>query len=71
MELISMLASFCGLFLAGANVAIFCVVKFNDLVHLQKSQEEIKATLLSIDKKLDNTAERLSKQEGKCIATHG
>jgi len=70
MELISMLASFGGLFLAGANVAIFCVVKFNDLAHLQKSQEEIKAALLSIDKKLDNTAERLSKQEGKCIANH-
>ena len=71
MELISMLASFGGLFLAGANVAIFCVVKFNDLAHLQKSQEEIKAALLSIDKKLDNTAERLSKQEGKCVANHG
>jgi len=70
MELISMLASFGGLFLAGANVAIFCVVKFNDLAHLQKSKEEIKAALLSIDKKLDNTAERLSKQEGKCIANH-
>lgn len=70
MELIPMLASFGGLFLAGANVAIFCVVKFNDLAHLQKSQEEIKATLLSIDKKLDNTTERLSKQEGKCAANH-
>ena len=71
MEFISTLASFGALFLAGANVAIFCVVKFNDLSHLQKSQEEIKATLLSIDKKLDNTSERLSKQEGKCLANHG
>jgi len=70
MELITMLASFGGLFLAGANVAIFCVVKFNDLSHLQKSQDEIKATLLSIDRKLDNTSERLSKQEGKCAANH-
>jgi hypothetical protein len=71
MELIYTLASLGGLFLAGANVAIFCVVKFNDLAHLQKSQEEIKTTLLSIDKKLDNTSERLSKQEGKCFANHG
>ena len=70
MELFTALASFGGLFLAGANVAIFCVVKFNDLSHLQKSQDEIKATLLSIDRKLDNTSERLSKQEGKCAANH-
>jgi len=70
MELISMLASFGGLFLAGANVAIFCVIKFNDLSHLQKSQEEIKNTLSNMDKKLDNNSERISKIEGKCAANH-
>jgi hypothetical protein len=71
MELISIVASLGGLFLAGANVAIFCVVKFNDLAHLQKSQEEIKNTLSTMDKKLDNNAERLAKLEGKCKANHG
>ena len=71
MELIATVASFAGLFLAGANVAIFCIVKFNDLIHLQKSQEEIKNMLLVMDKKLDNNAERISKVEGKCIANHG
>jgi len=71
MDLISMLASFGGLFLAGANVAIFCVVKFNDLAHLQKSQDEIKNTLTTMDKKLDSNSERLAKLEGKCKANHG
>lgn len=71
MELIPLVASLGGLFLAGANVAIFCVVKFNDLAHLDKNLQEIKNTLLVIDKKLDNTTERLSKQEGKCAANHG
>jgi len=71
MDLISMLASLGGLFLAGANVAIFCVVKFNDLAHLQKSQDEIKNTLTTMDKKLDSNSERLAKLEGKCKANHG
>lgn len=71
MDTLAMIASLGALFLAGANVAIFCVVKFNDLHHLQLAQAEIKSTLDRIDKKLDNTAERISKIEGKCTANHG
>jgi len=66
-----MLASLGALFLAGANVAVFCIVKFNDLAHLQKAQEDIKEVLSNIDKKLDMKSERLAKLEGKCKANHG
>jgi hypothetical protein len=53
------------------SVSGFIKITRNDLVHLEKDVKEIKSILSVIDKKLDNTAERLSKQEGKCIATHG
>jgi len=71
MELISMVATLSSLFIAGANCAIFIIIKFNDMKHISISITEIKSTLLTIDKKLDNTSERLSKQEGKCLANHG
>ena len=65
------ISSMVALFLAGANVMIFCIVKFNDLAHLQKAQEDIKVALSNIDKKLDMKSERLAKLEGKCLANHG
>jgi hypothetical protein len=71
MELISTIASFGGLFLAGANVMIFCIVKFNDLKHQEDALKRIEAGLGEIDKKLDNNAERIAKIEGKCTANHG
>jgi len=71
MELISTIASLVSLFIAGVNCAIFVVIKFNDLSHLDKDVNGIKNTLSNIDKKLDNTTERLAKIEGKCKANHG
>jgi len=53
------------------SVSGFIKITRNDLVHLEKDVKEIKNTLSNIDKKLDNTTERLSKQEGKCLANHG
>ncbi len=59
------------LLIAGFNAAIFVVIKFNDMVHLDKNLQEIKDSLKELDKKLDNNAERISAIEGKCKATHG
>jgi hypothetical protein len=70
-EMLTLLASFGGLFLAGANVAVFCIVKFNDLKHQEDALKRIEAGLGEIDKKLDTNAERISKIEGKCSANHG
>ena len=66
MEMLNALASFGGLFLAGANVAIFCIVKFNDLKHQEEALHRIEKSLENMDKKLDGTAERIAKIEGKC-----
>ncbi len=70
-EMIIVLSSFGGLFLAGANVAVFCIVKFNDLRHQEESLRRIESSLGEIDKKLDKTSERIAKIEGKCSANHG
>jgi len=53
------------------SISGFIKITRNDLVHLERDVKEIKNTLSTIDKKLDNTSERLSKQEGKCTANHG
>ena len=70
-EAITMWASFGGLFLAGANVAVFCIVKFNDLKHQEDSLKRIETCLGKMDIKLDGTSERIAKIEGKCSANHG
>jgi hypothetical protein len=61
---IALLSALIGLFIAGFNAAIFVVWKFNDLVHLGKSLEEMKKTLGEISCKVDDSAERISKVEG-------
>ena len=65
MELIPLVATLSGLFIAGANCAIFVIIKFNDMKHISDSIAEIKSTLSTIDKKLDNTSERVSNIEGR------
>lgn len=71
METITLIASLSGLFLAGANVMIFCVIKFNDLKHQEESLKRIEASLGELNTKVDGSAERISKIEGKCQANHG
>lgn len=71
MEIISIVASLGGLILAGANVMIFCVVKFNDLRHQEESLKRIEKNQEGMDKKLDKFGERIASIEGKCSANHG
>ena len=65
MEILAVVASCGALFLAGANVAVFCIIKFNDLAHMQKGIEDIKADMSKIWTKVDSTAERTATIEGK------
>ena len=65
MEIISLIASLSGLFIAGANVMIFCIIKFNDLKHMQESLTRIERNQTMLWEKLDKTTERLSCVEGK------
>lgn len=59
------------LLLTGFNAAIFIVIKFNDLSHLQKIVEEIKDSIKCIEKKLYENAEKIGEIEGRCKANHG
>jgi len=71
MDTISVIASLGGLVLAGANVMIFCVVKFNDLRHQEDALKRIEKNQEGMDRKLDKFGERIATIEGKCKATHG
>lgn len=53
------------------SVSGFVKIMKNDLFHLEKDVKAIQKTLDSMDKKLDNTSERMSMIEGKCLANHG
>ena len=55
----------------GFNAALFLVIKFNDMHHLQLRFDELIKKIDGIDKKLDKDSERIAKIEGKCSANHG
>lgn len=59
------------LFLAGGNVMIFVIMKFNDLKHLDEDMKEIKKSLMKIDDAVCKVGERTASIEGKCKANHG
>ena len=67
---LALISSLSALFIAGFNAAIFVVIKFNDLKHLDNTMQEIKTTIGDIKCKVDNSAERISKVEG-ILATRG
>jgi hypothetical protein len=71
LELMRWIPSLIGLFIAGFNAAIFMIIKFNDLKHLETSVKELTKTLTETNEKLGCTAERIAKIEGKCLANHG
>ena len=71
MEPLQTIFSGATLMIAGFNAAIWVVVKFNDMAHIEKSLKEQKDTLLRVESKIDTHGERIAKIEGTCKATHG
>jgi len=59
------------LIVLGFNVAMFIVIKFNDMHHLQLRFDELVKRFDKLDTKIDNNGERIAKIEGKCKANHG
>jgi len=59
------------LIVLGFNVALFVVIKFNDMHHLQLRFDELIRKIDGIDKKLDKDSERIATMEGRCKANHG
>ncbi len=70
-DLLQILKDYAPLFLAGGNVALFCVIKFNDMSHLGKTVDELKRLLEKYCDKEDKISERLAVIEGTCKANHG
>ncbi len=70
-EILKWIPVILSIFVTGANCAIFMIMKFNDLKHLEISVKELVETLKETNNKLDNNAERIAKIEGKCTANHG
>ena len=71
MNWVSLISIGISLLVTGFNAALWIVVKFNDLAHLEKNVKEITDLLKDINKKLSEDGERLSKLEGRCTANHG
>lgn len=71
METVGLIAIGVTLLLTGFNAAIFTIIKFNDLNHLEKSVQEIKESIKCIEKKLYANAEEIGEIKGKCKANHG
>jgi len=71
MELMGLIGVGVTLFISGFNAAIFCIIKFNDISHLQKDLAELKESVKCIDKKLYINAEEIGIIKGKCKANHG
>jgi len=59
------------LIILGFNVAIFIIIKFNDMKHIEKAVNEIKKCVEEIKKENNKQGERLATIEGKCKANHG
>jgi hypothetical protein len=69
--MINIIKEYVPLIILGFNVALFVVIKFNDMHHLQLRFDELLKKLDGMDKKLDHTSERIAMVEGKCKANHG
>ena len=65
MEIIALIASLSGLLIAGANYAIFIIIKFNDMKHIADDIKEIKEDLKCFRDKFIRLDERVSTIEGR------
>jgi hypothetical protein len=69
--MIAIIKEYLPLIVLGFNVAMFVVIKFNDMHHLQLRFDELIKKIDGIDKKLDKDSERIANMEGRCRANHG
>jgi len=60
-----------GLMVIGFNAAMFIVIKFNDMKHLDTTLTSLDKKFDCLEKKVVNTLERISTIEGRCSANHG
>ena len=58
------------LIIAGFNCAMFIVIKFNDMKHLEVALNDLKGLMESVVKRTDVQGERISNLEGRCAVNH-
>ena len=58
------------LIVIGFNVAMFIIIKFNDMKHLELAIQRIEDCVKKITEESCKNGERIAKIEGKCAATH-
>lgn len=56
------------LMIVGFNAAMFLIIKFNDMKHMDIKLDSVVNTLKEMDRKLDRNSERVAKIEGTCAA---
>ena len=67
-EILAIIVSCSSLLIAGANLATFMIIKFNDMKHLEEGSKRIENTLTTLTSKFEDVAERIAKVEGTCAA---
>jgi len=70
-EIIMLIKEWLPVIVLGFNAAIFIVIKFNDMKHIEQAVQEIKKSISDLIKENNEQGERISKIEGKCTANHG
>ena len=59
-----------GLIVLGFNAAMFIVIKFNDMKHLETTLNSLDKKFDCIDRKIVDSLQRISTIEGRCEANH-
>ncbi len=55
----------------GFNAAMFVVIKFNDMKHLEETLRRLESKFDCLEKKNIDALQRISTIEGTCKANHG
>jgi len=69
--LLTIIKEWIPLIVIGFNVAMFIVIKFNDMKHIEAAVARIEKSVADMEKILCKTGERVATIEGKCKAMHG
>lgn len=68
---LTLIKEYIPLIVMGFNVAIFVVIKFNDMKHFEEAMKRMESKLDKLDEDICDTGERVAALEGKCKANHG
>ncbi len=68
--ILSLIKEYLPLLILGFNVAMFVVIKFNDMKHIEESLKKLIEKVEGLEKTLTSHSERIANIEGRCSANH-